>query len=62
MHNDELKPVAISVREAARMLGVSPPTLYGLIRDQRFPAFKIGARTLISVAGLKAWVEQQATA
>lgn len=62
MQLDELKPVAVSVAKAAEMLGVSRPTVYSLIHQSGFPAFKVGNRTLISVSGLKAWVEQQATA
>ena len=57
---DELKPVAVSVAKAAEMLGVSRPTVYSLIHQSGFPAFKVGARTLVSVEGLRSWVRQQA--
>ena len=57
---DKLEPLAVSAPEAARLLGVSRPTIYQLINRADFPAFKVGARTLISVAGLERWVEAQA--
>ena len=52
--------IAISVNEAAKLLGVSRPTLYGLMKNADFPAFKLGGRRLISRAGLERWVEAQA--
>ena len=51
--------LALSVSETANLLGVSRPTVYGLIHRGDFPAFKVGSRTLISRAGLAAWVEKQ---
>lgn len=50
----------ISPSEAAQVLGVSRPTVYTLIKRADFPAFKVGTRTLVSVEGLKRWVEAQA--
>ena len=58
--NERIEPLAVSTAEAARLLGVSRPTIYQLIYRADFPAFKVGARTLISVAGLERWVEAQA--
>lgn len=49
-----------SVAEASDMIGVSRVTLYGLIRDERLPSFKIGGRRLIPIEALRAWNEQQA--
>lgn len=49
-----------SPTEAAQVLGVSRPTIYTLIKREDFPAFKVGARTLISVLGLQEWVDNQA--
>jgi len=56
MNTDKL---ALSVTEAAELLGVSRPTVYTLIHRADFPAFKLGSRTLISRAGLAKWVEEQ---
>ena len=58
--NGRIEPFAVSTAGAARLLGVSRPTIYQLINRADFPAFKVGARTLISVAGLERWVEAQA--
>lgn len=58
--SERQEPFAVSTTEAARLLGVSRPTIYQLINRTDFPAFKVGTRTLISVAGLERWVEAQA--
>lgn len=57
---DKLDPLAVSAAEAARLLGVSRPTIYQYIGQAGFPSFKLGNCTLISVEGLRAWVEAQA--
>ena len=53
--------LALSVAEAAALLGVSRPTMYELTRREDFTAaFKLGKRTLISRSGLESWIEEQA--
>lgn len=59
---DKLSPLAVSAAEAARLLGVSRPTLYQYIGREDFPSFRVGNRVLISVSGLQAWIEQQTKA
>lgn len=54
--------LAVSPPQAARMLGVSKPKLYEVIRQPGFPAFRLGSRVLISVDGLRKWVEARAAA
>lgn len=54
--------LTVSVTEAAQMLGISRPTLYKLIRTENFPVLRVGARTLISRAGLERWVKEQTEA
>lgn len=56
---DKLSPLAVSAAEAARLLGVSRPTLYTLLNREDFPSFHVGNRVLVSVAGLQEWVRQQ---
>lgn len=51
--------LAYSMTEASEVLGVSRPTVYTLTKRADFPAFKVGARTLISAAGLREWVVAQ---
>ena len=53
------KKLAISVREAAEILGISVPTAYELARRADFPAFHVGRRTLVDRAGLARWVSAQ---
>lgn len=52
--------LTISVREAAKLLGVSAPTAYNLARRADFPSFIVGNRVLVYEAGLEAWVKAQA--
>jgi excisionase family DNA binding protein len=47
---------ALSVIEAARMLGVGRSTLYGLIRQGHLPIRKLGKRTLILKTELEAFI------
>lgn len=60
MDSQKDERVALSVTEAAALLGVSRPTVYQLMNRADFPAFRIGARRLISRAGLERWVQEQA--
>ena len=59
MVDRHLEPLAVSAAEAARLLGVSRPTIYQYIGREDFPSFKLGTRTLVSVEGLRLWVETQ---
>lgn len=60
MKSENLEPLAVSAAEAARLLGVSKPTIYQYIHRADFPAFRLGSRTLVSVEGLRRWVAAQA--
>lgn len=51
--------LAVGTTEAARLLGVSRPTLYQLLNRADFPSFRVGSRVLISVAGLQDWIDRQ---
>ena len=59
---DKLEPLEVSAAEAARLLGVSRPTVYTLLNQDGFPSFRVGNRVLVSVSGLQAWVDRQAKA
>ena len=52
--------LAYSLTETAKVLGVSRPTVYALIKQPGFPVFQIGSRKLVSVEGLRAWVVEEA--
>lgn len=51
--------LTVSPTEAARLLGISRPLLYTLMRRTDFPAFHCGSRVLISTAGLEEWIAKQ---
>lgn len=55
-----MEKLALTVNEAAELLGVSRCTVYNLIHRADFPTLKVGGRRLISRALLARWVEQQA--
>lgn len=57
---DKLEPLAVGTTEAARLLGISRPTLYQILNRTDFPSFRVGSRVLISVAGLQEWIDRQA--
>ncbi len=59
---EKLEPLAVSAAEAARLLGVSRPTLYTLLNQEGFPSFHVGTRVLVSVDGLREWIERQTKA
>ena len=56
---DKLEPLAVGATEAARLLGISRPTLYQLLNRVDFPSFRVGSRVLISVSGLQEWIYRQ---
>ena len=58
--SDKLEPLAVGTTEAARMMGISRPTLYKLLNRADFPSFRVGGRVLVSVSGLQAWIDRQA--
>lgn len=62
MTDNTMEPFAVSAMEAARLLGVSKPTIYTLLERADFPRFKVGARVLIPVDGLREWVRRQSEA
>ena len=56
----QAEKLALSMTEAAALLGVSRPTMYELARREDFDAaFHVGRRTLVSRSRLAAWVERQ---
>ena len=57
---DGMKPLAVNMADAARLLGVSRPTIYRLAKLPGFPAVRLGGRTRVLVDDLREWVRQQA--
>lgn len=54
------EPIAVSVDEGSRLIGVSRAFLYRSVMSGECPSMKLGARRLIPVAALRRWVEEQA--
>jgi excisionase family DNA binding protein len=53
-----MDPIAISVDEARKALGIGRTKLYELIGQERLKALKIGRRTLILVASIHAFINE----
>jgi hypothetical protein len=65
MSNPATKPLALRPRDAAKALGISPRTLWGLSAPRGpIPCLRVGQRkrqtVLYPVAGLQSWLNQQA--
>ncbi len=55
-----IPPLLVDEREAARLLGVSPRTMWQLNHDGVIPEIRVGkGGKRYSVATLRAWVESQ---
>ncbi len=52
----QLSP-AITVAEAARMIRISKPTMYELIRSNQIHSIRVGRKILVSRQSLLDWVE-----
>lgn len=53
--------MALTVKEAAALLGVSERIIYDIVHIPGFPAFQPGGgKWLINRRGLQAWLDQQA--
>ena len=50
-------PLAVGPTEAARIIGVSRPTVYELAKAGKFPMLKLGGRTLIRTSDLSAYLD-----
>ena len=55
---DEL-PLFLNARMVADALGISPSSGYELMREEGFPALKIGSRVVVPKEKFIAWVERK---
>jgi excisionase family DNA binding protein len=51
-----LTPTSVSVRQAADLIGLSPPTIWRLIATKRLRSFKLGRKRLVAYDSLCALV------
>lgn len=54
------RPLAVAPAEAARLAGIGRTRLYAAIANGDLPSLKLGARRLIKVADLEAWLDRHA--
>ena len=55
-----IEPLAVTMTQAAQLLGVSRSTLYRLAKLPGFPVIHLGGCTRVLVDDLRAWARQQA--
>jgi excisionase family DNA binding protein len=49
----DMEPVALSVNNTARVLGIGRTSVYALLKSGRLEAIKIGRRTLLTTASIR---------
>ncbi len=54
-----MEPLAVSINEAAKALGLGRTSIYALIAEGRLEVFKLGRRTLVRVASIHRLVGEQ---
>lgn len=54
-----MEPLAVSIKEAAKALGLGRTSIYAMIADGRLEAFKIGRRTLVRVESIRRLVAKR---
>ena len=52
-----MEPIATSVNGAARALSLGRTSIYALIKEGRLEAIKLGRRTLITTASIRALID-----
>ena len=55
-----IEPLAVTMTQAAQLLGVSRPTVYRLAKIPGFPVVRLGGCTRVLVDDLREWARQQA--
>jgi excisionase family DNA binding protein len=55
-----VEPLALKPAEAAKLLGISPRTLWAWTHSGRIPCIRIGRVIRYPYAALKAWLESHA--
>jgi excisionase family DNA binding protein len=54
-----MEPLAVSINDAAKALGLGRTSIYQMINDGRLDAFKLGRRTLVRVESIRRLVDAQ---
>ena len=51
-------PLFLNAEMVAKLLGISPSSVYELMHEKGFPVLKIGSRLVVPKEKFRAWVEQ----
>jgi excisionase family DNA binding protein len=54
-----MEPLAVSINDTVKVLGVGRTSVYAMIKDGRLEAFKLGRRTLVKAESIRRLVEAQ---
>jgi len=54
---ENIERISVSIHEAAKMLGISRPHFYPLIKEEKIRTVKIGRRISVSVQSLRDFVD-----
>ena len=57
-----MEQIVLNVEQAAKLAGVSRPTMAAWVNQSGFPAFRFGTRWLIPRAAFESWLTAQANA
>jgi len=52
-----IERIGVSIQESAKMLGISKPHFYPLIKEGKVRTVQVGRRTLVSVQSLREFVD-----
>jgi len=53
---DDFAPVTVSVKEAAKIMGIGKDVMYKLVKQPGFPCVKIGNKYVVRRSGLEEWL------
>jgi excisionase family DNA binding protein len=56
----QVAPLAYTVREVARLLSVTPPTVYRLVKDGELPGIRIGTSIRVPADALNEYLARHA--
>ena len=54
-----MEPLAVSINDAAKTLGLGRTLIYAMINDGRLDAFKLGRRTLVTTESIRRLADAQ---
>lgn len=51
-------PLAVTIQQAAKLIGVSDKTLYAFSRRPGFPKVTFGSKSVVPIDALRRWLEE----